>query len=160
MKNDNLSLVIHDVDLAKLQQVANSLHLVLPHQVVIGLRGTLGAGKTRFVQAFAVAAGIDQSLVTSPTFPIVQHYLGQRRIHHIDAYRLADEDEFIELGGEELLEEDATVLIEWPDRIRHSLPTDRLTIDFEIDEHDTEKRMLHISCTNSELHSRLQIAFT
>jgi tRNA threonylcarbamoyladenosine biosynthesis protein TsaE len=155
MTNAHDPIEIVDVDVAKLEQVAALLHRFLPHQVIVGLRGTLGAGKTRFVQAFAVAAGIEQSLVTSPTFPIVQHYQGDRRIHHIDAYRLADEDEFNELGGEELLEDDATILIEWPDRIIRSLPEDRITIDFEIDERDTEKRIVRIACHDRELRAAI-----
>jgi tRNA threonylcarbamoyladenosine biosynthesis protein TsaE len=157
MTNTEEPIKIVDVDVARLEELAMSMHRALPHHVIIGLRGTLGAGKTRFVQAFAVAAGIEQSLVTSPTFPIVQHYQGERRIHHIDAYRLADEDEFIELGGEELLEEDATILIEWPDRIRRSLPQDRITIDFEVDERDEAKRIIRIECRDRELRDKIAV---
>jgi tRNA threonylcarbamoyladenosine biosynthesis protein TsaE len=121
------------VTLDGLSQIAAELHSRLPTRVVIALRGTLGAGKTRFAQSIAVAAGIDVADVTSPTFTIVQHYHGQRLIHHIDAYRLADEDEFIELGGEELLESDAMVLIEWPDRVGGCLPRRALSIELEIE---------------------------
>lgn len=127
------SVDFHDVNLDRLQWVADRLHESFPRHVVIGLRGTLGAGKTRLVQCLAVAAGIDVADVTSPTFTIVQHYCGKRRIHHIDAYRLADEDEFAELGGDELIEDDdAWVLIEWPQRIAGCLPADALMIEIEL----------------------------
>ena len=126
--------VVRHVDLADLQRIAEALHATLPEHAVIGLRGSLGAGKTRFAQSFAVAIGIDATDVTSPTFGIVHHHHGARRLHHIDAYRLADEDEFIELGGEELLEEEsAVVLIEWPERIAGCLPPDCWMIDLEIE---------------------------
>jgi tRNA threonylcarbamoyladenosine biosynthesis protein TsaE len=126
--------VVRHVDLADLQRIAEALHATLPDHAVIGLRGSLGAGKTRFAQCFAVALGIDATDVTSPTFGIVHHHHGARRLHHIDAYRLADEDEFIELGGEELLEEEsAVVLIEWPERIAGCLPPDCWMIDLEIE---------------------------
>ncbi len=122
------------LDLQRLSQFAVLLHRHLPQQVVIGLQGTLGAGKTRLVQEIAVAAAIDVQDVTSPTFTIVQQYQGSRRIHHIDAYRLADEDEFIQLGGEELFDDEAMVLIEWPERISGSLPSDCLMLDIEVDD--------------------------
>jgi tRNA threonylcarbamoyladenosine biosynthesis protein TsaE len=142
------------VDIAKLERLAAALNKSLPPRIVIGLRGTLGAGKTRFVQAFATAAGVADGDVTSPTFPIVQHYRGERLIHHIDAYRLADEDEFAELGGEELLDEDATILIEWPDRIKASLPPDLMTIDFEVDD-DPTTRSIRIRGSDAELMSMI-----
>jgi tRNA threonylcarbamoyladenosine biosynthesis protein TsaE len=123
-----------NIDLQRLRALAEHLHRHLPRQVVIALRGQLGAGKTRFAQEIAVAAGIDAGDVTSPTFTLVQHYQGSRKIHHIDAYRLADEDEFIELGGEELFDDEAMVLVEWPQRIAPSLPSRTLFLDLEIDD--------------------------
>lgn len=141
---------LHQVDLARLEQLASCLAEVLPKRVVIGLRGTLGAGKTRLVQAFAAASGVNRAVVTSPTFTIVQHYQGDRLIHHIDAYRLADEDEFIELGGEELIDDDATVIIEWPDRIARCLPIDTLMIELDV-EPNPETRTIRLSCRDSAL---------
>ena len=127
-------VVVEQVDLPRLAQLAAALHAALPRHCVVGLRGTLGAGKTRLVQLLAAAAGIDPTTVTSPTYGIVQHHFGSRILHHIDAYRLADEDEFIELGGEELIEDDqALVLIEWPDRIAGCLPRHRLMIELELE---------------------------
>lgn len=127
-------VVVEQVDLPRLEQLAAALHAALPRHLVIGLRGTLGAGKTRLVQLLAAAAGIDPTTVTSPTYGIVQHHCGSRNLHHIDAYRLADEDEFIELGGEELIEDDqALVLIEWPERIAGCLPRHCLMIELELE---------------------------
>lgn len=134
--SNNLSDIVEfqGVTLARLTQIAVELHARLPRRVVIALRGTLGAGKTRFAQSIAVAAGVDVADVTSPTFTIVQHYRGLTRlIHHIDAYRLADEDEFAELGGDELMESDAMILVEWPDRIAGCLPRRVLEIELEIE---------------------------
>lgn len=125
---------IGGVDLVRLEAIAERLDRVLPLHQVVALRGTLGAGKTRLVQAIARAAGIDPLDVTSPTFGIVHHHRGRRSIHHIDAYRLADEDEFIELGGEELLEEPGALsLVEWPQRVAGCIPPSALWIDIEIE---------------------------
>lgn len=149
---------LHHVDLDRLERLARQLAATLPPRVVIGLRGTLGAGKTRLVQAFAVAAGVERASVTSPTFTIVQHYRGDRLIHHIDAYRLADEDEFIELGGEELIEDDATVFVEWPDRIAGCLPSDVLMIDIEVDE-NPQTRTIRARCLDQTLRAAVEQAF-
>ena len=138
MSDEGAVVEFRGVDLQRLRSLAVGLHRHLPPQVVIALQGTLGAGKTRFAQEIAVAAGIDVGDVTSPTFTLVQHYEGSRRIHHIDAYRLADEDEFIELGGEELFEDEALVLVEWPQRIARSLPGRTLFLEIEIEEHAGE----------------------
>lgn len=123
---------IAGVDLVRLEAIAERLDRVLPVHLVIALRGTLGAGKTRLVQAIARAAGVEPRAVTSPTFGIVHHHRGRRSIHHIDAYRLADEDEFIELGGEELLEDPQSIsLVEWPQRVAGCIPPSALWIDIE-----------------------------
>ena len=68
-----------------------ALAAVLPSACVIALNGTLGAGKTRLVQALAAGVGIDRRDVVSPTFVLVQEYHGSRSIIHVDAYRLKDE---------------------------------------------------------------------
>jgi tRNA threonylcarbamoyladenosine biosynthesis protein TsaE len=147
------------LDLPRLGRFAELLHQRLPRQIVIGLKGTLGAGKTRLVQMIAVAAGIDVADVTSPTFTIVQHYRGTRLIHHIDAYRLADEDEFIELGGEELYQDTAMVLIEWPERIAASLPPECLMLEIEIEDRaaDDEEPKKQYDPTNSTAQSKRTI---
>ncbi len=94
----------------------------------LALCGTLGAGKTRLVQAIAEAAGIDRRNVVSPTFVLVQEYHGRRTIYHLDAYRLRNDDEFRALGPEEYFEGDGLVLVEWADRVAPCLPPERIEI--------------------------------
>ena len=108
--------------------LGRALATALPTQAVVGLNGPLGAGKTRLVQAVADASGIDRRNVTSPTFVLVQEYRGQRTIYHADAYRLADADEFWQLGLDERFEQQAITFVEWADRFPHCLPADRLDI--------------------------------
>jgi len=105
---------------------------LLPDGTTVALYGTLGAGKTRLVQAIAAAAGVERREVISPTFVLVQEYHGRRSLCHIDAYRLRDEDEFEQLGPDEFLESDAVTLIEWADRIAGCLPKQRVEIEIEI----------------------------
>jgi tRNA threonylcarbamoyladenosine biosynthesis protein TsaE len=104
----------------------------LPEGTVVALRGTLGAGKTRLVQAIAAACRCDKHFVVSPTFVMVQQYFGDRTITHIDAYRIGSLREFLELGVEEYFDGPGIVLIEWADRVETALPRSRVTIDIDI----------------------------
>ncbi len=112
---------------------------VLPDGTTVALLGTLGAGKTRLVQAIAAASGVNRRDVVSPTFVLMQPYQGRRTIYHLDAYRLRDLDEFEELGPDEFFESDALVLIEWADRVEESLPRERVEIHIEVTG-DTSRR--------------------
>lgn len=105
---------------------------VLPPGTVIALIGTLGAGKTRLVQAVAEALNVDARDIVSPTFVLIQEYQGDKPVYHFDAYRLRDEDEFLELGPEEYFDGDGLSLIEWADRVDGCLPGDRLEVAIEV----------------------------
>ncbi len=105
---------------------------VLPDGTTVALCGTLGAGKTRLVQAIAEAAGVDRRGVLSPTFVLIQEYHGRRTIYHIDAYRLRDADEFDSLGVDEYFEQGGLVLVEWADRVEASLPRQRIEVRIEV----------------------------
>ena len=119
-------------DEAATDRFGAALAAVLLRGTTIALCGTLGAGKTRLVQAIAAAYGVAREEVVSPTFVLCQAYRGSRTINHLDAYRLHDEDEFRELGAEELFASDAITIIEWADRVTAALPADHLQIEIEV----------------------------
>lgn len=99
---------------------------------VIALVGTLGAGKTRLVQAIAVALGNAADSITSPTFVLVNEYTaGRLPVYHFDVYRLKDDDEFLELGSEEYFDREGITLVEWGDRVEHLLPKRATVIEIE-----------------------------
>jgi tRNA threonylcarbamoyladenosine biosynthesis protein TsaE len=104
----------------------------LPVPAVVALNGTLGAGKTRLVQAIAEALGVDRRDVVSPTFVLAQEHHGRRTVYHLDAFRLRGEEEFLALGPEEYFESDAIVLVEWADRVEGCLPHERIDIHIEV----------------------------
>ena len=93
------------------------------------LTGDLGAGKTTFTKAFAAALGVTAP-VTSPTFTLANRYDGDLTVNHLDAYRITDLAEVVDLGLDDLLVADAVTVIEWGDTIAGALPTDRLEITF------------------------------
>jgi tRNA threonylcarbamoyladenosine biosynthesis protein TsaE len=81
---------------------------------VIALVGDLGAGKTTLTQG--IVDGLDyQQEVTSPTFSLVQEYLGGRlEVFHFDFYRLKSEHELLDLGWDDYLDRQGLVIVEWP----------------------------------------------
>ena len=112
--------------------LAHALKATLPDRpAIVALVGTLGAGKTRLVQAVAKAVGVPDGAVTSPTFVLVHEYDGQAPIFHFDAYRLKTPSEFAALGPEEYFSRAGWSFIEWADRIRDFLPPDHLEIAIE-----------------------------
>ena len=56
---------------------------------------------------------------------------GERAIYHFDAYRLKDDDEFLELGPEEYFARDGWCFVEWGERVQRCLPRDRLEVEIE-----------------------------
>jgi tRNA threonylcarbamoyladenosine biosynthesis protein TsaE len=106
----DLTLIVPDPEATDAIGAALAPHL-LPGDVVT-LTGDLGAGKSALARAIIRARlGDPQLEVPSPSFALVQPYPG---LIHADLYRLADESEIEELG---LLDEDeAIVIVEWPDR--------------------------------------------
>jgi tRNA threonylcarbamoyladenosine biosynthesis protein TsaE len=101
----------------------------LDARVAVGLVGDLGAGKTHLVRGIALGNGLSNpSDVASPTFVLVKEYTGKMPLYHLDAYRLTGDAELSALGFEEMLEEDAAVVIEWADRVRSLIPDDALWI--------------------------------
>lgn len=96
---------------------------------VVALEGPLGTGKTRVVRGIAEGLGLGVE-VTSPTFSVVHEYGGDPPLSHVDAYRLADGDEFLSLGASELWE-DGVVVIEWASRVADVLPPETLWISGE-----------------------------
>jgi len=102
--------------------------------VVVGLQGELGAGKTTFAQGFARALGVTER-VLSPTFVLMKIYPLKkgsfRRLVHIDCYRITSPKDITPLGLTEILKDPETiVLIEWPERMRKTIPRDALWLEF------------------------------
>lgn len=119
-------------DEAATVRLATLLAGVVEPGLVVCLDGPLGAGKTRLVRAFCEALGVPPAEVQSPTFVLVREYTGRLPVYHLDAYRLADEDELWALGVEEFFDAPAVTLVEWASRVRGCLPRERLDLTIQV----------------------------
>lgn len=94
--------------------------------MVVCLSGDLGAGKTAFTQSVAKHLGIKNKVI-SPTFVIIKNYelriMNYKKLFHIDAYRLKNEKELLNLGWEEIIKnKDHLVFVEWPENVSKIIP--------------------------------------
>ena len=125
---------VHSSGPAETEAAAARLAPLLRAGDTLGLIGSLGAGKTRFVQGLARALGVPPSVrVTSPTFTIVNELRGGRvPLHHVDLYRIECEAELDHIGLDDLWRTGAGIVaVEWCDRFP-VLPIDHLQIRIEV----------------------------
>lgn len=111
---------------------------------VVALFGELGSGKTVLVRGIAAGLGCRRGDVHSPSFTLVNEYVrdsgtqdgagpgGQRRMAHVDLYRIQSEDEIPGIGWDEYLHSWHVVAVEWADRAEGWLPRDHLRVSLEV----------------------------
>lgn len=103
----------------------------LQRGAVVMLIGELGSGKTTFVRGVAQGAGLAPHVVSSPTFIVIQEYVGAMTLAHVDLYRLEQARELADTGFADYLNGEFVVLIEWADRLPAAwVPDDYLSIRF------------------------------
>ena len=113
----------------------------LPGGTVVAMYGDLGAGKTAFVRGMACGMGLD-CRVSSPTFTIVNEYLGERELIHFDMYRLSDADELFDIGWEDYLSRGAVCAVEWSENVQDAFFGDETVV--RIEKLGDEKRRITI----------------
>ena len=99
------------------EAIGAALGKILPPGSVIAYRGDLGAGKTAFTRGLARGLGCTE-IVTSPTYTIVNEYLGGRLpLFHFDMYRLGSSDDLWDIGWEDYLERGGICAVEWSENV-------------------------------------------
>ena len=110
------------------EKIAAEFAKTLSCGAVVCLYGEMGVGKTVFTNGLCRALGACE-YATSPTFTVVNEYDGEAfPVYHFDMYRIEDEDELIEIGFDEYLNDGGICIIEWPENIPNSLPEKRINI--------------------------------
>ena len=112
------------------EKLGAALAAKLTPGTVIAYRGDLGAGKTAFTRGLARGLGCRET-VTSPTYTIVNEYLGGRLpLFHFDMYRLASSDDLWDIGWEDYLDRQGVCAVEWSENVPEAM-TGALTVRIE-----------------------------
>ena len=109
------------------ESVGEALGKVLQPGSILAYEGDLGAGKTAFTRGLAKGLGCTE-IVTSPTYTIVNEYLGGRiPLFHFDMYRLASSDDLWDIGWEDYLERGGVCAVEWSENVADAME-DAITV--------------------------------
>jgi tRNA threonylcarbamoyladenosine biosynthesis protein TsaE len=142
-------------------RVGQAIGALLLEGDVVGLVGEMGSGKTWLTKGIALGLGVyPKTIVTSPSFTLVNEYPARAALFHMDVYRLGSLDEVLSAGIEETIHGGGVAVLEWADRWPEILPEHTLTVKLLIlDDHrrriifsGRHARPLHIL---EELRSRL-----
>lgn len=143
MNSPTQSLVLYSNSEAETENIGFAIGNAMNCGTLIGLNGTLGAGKTRLTQGIGKGLGIKHGQIVSPTFTICVPHEGRIPFLHLDAYRIQTAEEVDELGLDEMLENGVSLIVEWFDLIRPLLPT--VDLEIQIDAPSKESRNFSFS---------------
>ena len=133
-----MNRTLHLSDVAATEALGRALAASLPERAVVYLEGDLGAGKTTLARALLQALGVSGA-VRSPTYTLIERYptrVGE--VAHLDLYRIADPEELLYLGLDDLAESARLWLVEWPERGRGALPPADLRLRLSVAEDGRE----------------------
>ena len=114
---------------AETEDLGARIARTLPDGSVVAFYGELGSGKTAFVRGMARGMDIDAP-VSSPTFTIVNEYLGLRSLFHFDMYRLGSADELYDIGWEDYLSRGGVCAVEWSENVPGAFEGDEVVVSF------------------------------
>lgn len=136
-------LLIHSDSPQRTEALGKVLGNFLQPGDLICLSGLLGAGKTVLSRGIGAGWGAQPPL-TSPTYNLVHEHCREAdsgRLLHIDLYRIGELTDAASLGIDDCLEDNATVIIEWCERLRDQLPPEKMHIGLELAE-DHHRQLL------------------
>ncbi|MGA8182062.1 MAG: tRNA (adenosine(37)-N6)-threonylcarbamoyltransferase complex ATPase subunit type 1 TsaE [Terriglobia bacterium] len=139
VRNNRLEFVTHSAE--ETIELGAKLARKLPQPCLLVLEGELGSGKTTLVKGIVSGLGVArQEEVTSPSFTLVHEYGAERKIYHADLYRVEGAREQATLGLEDLMEQEAMVIVEWGEKLMDQDVNAQVRIHMELLE-DEDRRI-------------------
>jgi tRNA threonylcarbamoyladenosine biosynthesis protein TsaE len=117
-----------------LSSIAKQIVLDSPSNKIMAFVGELGAGKTTLIGNICHYLGVIEYL-GSPTFSLVNEYelKNSSGIYHFDCFRIQSDEEMLDIGWDEYLQQKKWILIEWPEKIENLLPDHFLLVNIKVD---------------------------
>ena len=109
-------------------EVAKKIGSLLKGGDIIAYKGGLGVGKTTFTRGLAIGMRLSDEVI-SPTFTLVNEYLGDINLYHFDMYRIMNSEELETTGFYDYMSNDNVLAIEWSENIADALPKDTIYIE-------------------------------
>lgn len=107
---------------------------------VVAYFGGMGMGKTAFTHGLASGLGIDEKIVSSPTFALVHEYRGDgNTLYHFDMYRISGWDDLYSTGFFDYLDNGGILAVEWSENIVNALPDNRIEVHFSQGEKENDR---------------------
>ena len=126
--------IVLKASLEELPKVAAKVIELAKTTTIVVFRGDLGAGKTTLIKNICNLLNVKDQ-VSSPTFSLVNEYLGEKNevLYHFDFYRIEEEEEALDMGCEDYFYSGKLCLIEWPEKIESLLPKERIEVVITFD---------------------------
>jgi tRNA threonylcarbamoyladenosine biosynthesis protein TsaE len=135
-------------------RLGEALGAVLRGGDVIFAEGHLGAGKTCLIRGICAGLGFGGK-VRSPSFAVVNKYVGRRTVYHMDLYRIPESSpELEDLSRQEYFSDDAVTLIEWGEKLRGWGVTPSARVN--ITPGDGDVRHIEMTVYDPDLAARLE----
>lgn len=129
------TLRLHCSSVNELDKIAEQMLDLFPAERVFAVTGSMGAGKTTFIQAVCRKLGVKDN-VSSPTFSIVNEYRtgSGEPVFHFDLYRLRKPEELLDIGYEDYFFSGDYCFIEWPELAGMLIPSGAVKVEIVVDE--------------------------
>lgn len=152
----NLRIMQWKVGLESIDEFAKAFWKSVKNEKVFAFEGEMGAGKTTTIAALCHAKGVREH-VSSPTFSIINEYGyveggREKKIYHIDLYRLKDEEEIIQAGVEDCIYSGEICLVEWPGKAP-SLMQDAVPVQIRANEDGTRTINITIASPSDQFRN-------
>ncbi len=148
MNNKNSTIALHNLEDTK--KIAYQLASHTLAGDVFCMKGNIGVGKTTFCQFF-IEYFLPKSTALSPTFSIINSYDTKKfSIYHLDLYRIQNPQELIELGLDEILNNNVA-LIEWSENLKNYFIYNPIYLTLSV---QNNIHYIDIACSNESQFNR------